>query len=1011
MRPTKPFFFALFLLLPLLTFAQAVKTTPEQPHPTPTLTPPYLDPNLPIDQRVNDLVSRMTLEEKVSQMQDVAPAIPRLQIPAYNWWNEGLHGVARAGIATVFPQAIALAATWDAPLVHTLADIISTEARAKFNDAFAHNNTGRYYGLTFWSPNINIFRDPRWGRGQETYGEDPFLTARLGVAFVTGLQGDDPHYLKTVSTPKHYAVHSGPETLRHRFDVPVSFHDLYDTYTPAFRATVVEGHADSIMCAYNSVLDQPACASSLLFNLLRNQWGFQGYVVSDCGAIGDLYQGHDYVMTIDQASAEAVKAGTDLSCGSEYTSLTYAAENRLLHVRDIDLAVHRLFTARFRLGLFDPPERVPWSKLTLADIDTSADRKLALQAAQESIVLLKNSPRTNAKSKSAQLTLPLSSNIKSIAVVGPTADTLDVLIGNYNGTPSQYATILAGIKNRFPNATINYSPGAPLTETRSLTIPPNVFRALPAVQMEASNTNRAELAQSTAQGESASPAAVSKSTFFTPSGAKGRGGPSLSDVMAPEVGASVPTLTAATNRALAPEELPSPLPPQSPQPPSPLGLTAEYFTNNSLTGPPVLTRTEPNVDFLSNNTSPAPGIPVEGYSVRWSGDLIPPVDGDYRIGATSDGAYRLYFDNKLLIDNWVLYYQRGHRSFTTLLHLQAGHPYPVRFEYFRTFRESFARLLWLPPNLTEDAVAAARKSDVVIAVVGESPELEGEERDNSDPGFFGGDRTDIYLPSTQQQLLEAVSATGKPLIVVLTNGSALAVNWANDHAAAILDAWYSGEEGGNAVASVLAGDYNPAGRLPITFYKNLAQVPPFTDYSMRNRTYRYFTEQPLYPFGYGLSYSSFSFSDATFSDLEPNGPNDTAVSLHPRPGEKGNGSTLDASGNAPIHVSARLTNTSKIPGDEVVELYISHPNIEGAPIRSLVGFQRAHVAPGGFQIVSFVLGPRELSVVDSTGKRYVPEGPAELWIGSGQPIPLPGQPKPNGITLKFNLTASTPLPN
>ena len=322
-------------------------------------TPPYRDPSLPIEQRVSDLVSRMTLEEKVSQMQDVAPAVPRLEIPAYNWWNEGLHGDARAGIATVFPQAIGLAATWDTALLHRVAEVISTEARAKYNDAQLHNNTARYYGLTYWSPNINIFRDPRWGRGQETYGEDPFLTGRMGVAFVTGLQGDDPRYLKAVSTPKHYAVHSGPETLRHRFNVPVSLHDLYDTYTPAFRATVVDGHADSIMCAYNRVIGEPACANHLLFDLLRSQWGFKGYVVSDCWAISDLYQGHNFTLSLDQASALAVKAGTDLSCGPEFDILTHSVRDRLLSIEDIDRAVKRLFEARLRLGMFDPTVNVP----------------------------------------------------------------------------------------------------------------------------------------------------------------------------------------------------------------------------------------------------------------------------------------------------------------------------------------------------------------------------------------------------------------------------------------------------------------------------------------------------------------------------------------------------------------------------------------------------------------------------------------------------------------------------
>jgi len=897
MRLPKFVVFAVSLLLPILSFAQA---------PTAPTTPPiYLDPSYPIEQRVNDLVSRMTLEEKVSQMQDVAPAIPRLQIPAYNWWNEGLHGVARAGYATVFPQAIGLGATWDTNLIHTVADVISTEARAKYNDAIAHNNTGRYYGLTFWSPNINIFRDPRWGRGQETYGEDPFLSGRLGVAFVTGLQGDDPHYLKTVSTPKHYAVHSGPETLRHRFDVPVSLHDLYDTYTPAFRATVVEGHADSIMCAYNSIRGEPACANDLLFDLLRNQWGFRGYVVSDCWAISDLYQGHDFDITLNASSAVSVKAGTDLSCGPEYHVLDFAVRDRLLDEEDIDRAVRRLFEARFRLGMFDPPANVPWSKLTLADVDTAANRKLALDAAHESIVLLKNDRNT----------LPLKPTVKSIAVVGPTADTLDVLLGNYNGTPSSYTTILAGIKKRFPKATVTSAIGAPLTETRALPIP--------GVNLRTGGGN--------------------------------------------------------------------------PQP----GINAEFFTNPDLTGTPVLTRIDPAVDFVWNNISPGPGIPVENYSVRWSGELVAPVDGDYRIGATSDGGYRLYFDNKLLIDDWVLYRRRGHRTFTTLVHLQAGHAYPIKFEYFRRFRESFARLLWIPPNLIQDAVAAARKSDVVVAVVGISPDLEGEERENSDPGFFGGDRTDITLPATQHELLEALAATGKPLIVVLTNGSALAVNWANERAAAILDAWYPGEEGGNAVADVLSGDYNPAGRLPVTFYKSLAQIPPFTDYSMSSRTYRYLNEPVLYPFGFGLSYSTFSYEAAGIGSVKQS-PADIIMLA---------AGSITFNGDEPHQVAVNVKNTSDTPGDEVVELYITHPGIEGAPIRALAGFQRIHLDAHASQTVTFTLTPRELSIVQRTGQRIVPAGPVELWLGSSQPITVPGRPAPAGVSLKFDITSSTVLPN
>ena len=870
-----------------------------------TTTLPYGDPAIPTEQRVNDLVSRMTLAEKISQMQDVAPAIPRLQIAAYNWWNEGLHGVARSGVATVFPQAIGLAATWDPLLLHSIADVISTEARAKYNDAVAHSALGRYYGLTFWSPNINIFRDPRWGRGQETYGEDPFLTARLAVAFVTGLQGDDPRYLKVVSTPKHYAVHSGPESLRHRFDVPVSLHDLYDTYTPAFRATVIDGHADSIMCAYNSILGEPACANTLLFDLLRHQWGFRGYVVSDCWAINDLYQGHGFVLSLAQASALSLKAGTDLTCGPQFKVLDYAIEDRLVTLQDIDRAVRRLFEARFRLGMFDPPASVPWSKLTLADVDTTSNRQLALQAARESLVLLKNDRNT----------LPFGSKIKSIAVIGPTADALDALLGNYNGSPSRYSTILAGIQKRFPNAKINYAIGAPVTESRAISVPGAFLRT------------------------------TSESTAGS-------------------------------------------------QP----GFTAEYFDNTHLLGSPVATRTDPSVDFEWNNVSPADNVPATNFSVRWTGVLLPPVTGDYRLGASSDGGYRLYLDNKLFIDDWA---PHGERTLTTLVHLEAGHAYPIKIEYFHAAWESAVHFLWLPPNLQQDAVDAARKSDVTVAVVGITAQLEGEESESSDPGFSGGDRTDLTLPATQEQLLEAVAATGKPLVVVLTSGSAMAINWANDHAAAIVQAWYPGEEGGAAVADVLSGDYNPAGRLPVTFYKSVAQLPPFTDYSMAGRTYRYLNEPPLYPFGFGLSYSTFAYSDIILTDLGPQETNSTTrVS-----------SLEEISGSAPAYVSTKVTNTSKIAGDEVAELYISHPGLEGAPIRALVGFKRLHLEPGATQFVSFVLSTRELSVVDSTGRRIVPAGPVELWLGSAPPLLVPNRPTPNGRTAKLTITTSSTLPN
>src|SRR5438105_902993 len=453
MRPIRPWF---LLALALTTCPCLLAQTPDLQTPSSNGNKPlYLDPNAPLEQRVNDLVSRMTLDEKISQMQNNAPAIPRLGIPAYGWANEALHGVALAGHATVFPQAIGLAATWDTTLVHSIADVISTEARAKHNDAIQHGNFGEHYGLDFWSPNINIFRDPRWGRGQETYGEDPFLTGRMAVAFVTGLQGDDPKYLKVVSTPKHYAVHSGPEVWRHVFDADPSPRDFADTYTPAFRAAVVEGKADSVMCAYSAVDSVPACANERLFDLLRNKWGFHGYVVSDCGAIGDIYTSHNYVATLPQAAAVSVKAGTDLNCGSGYYSLRYSVADHLISREEIDRAVKRLFEARFRLGMFDPPERVSWSNLTLADNDTPEHRQLALKAAQESIVLLKNERNI----------LPLKPAVKKIAVIGPNADSLDVLVGNYSGMPSRYSTILDGIRKRFTGAKMIFSVGSVPVET------------------------------------------------------------------------------------------------------------------------------------------------------------------------------------------------------------------------------------------------------------------------------------------------------------------------------------------------------------------------------------------------------------------------------------------------------------------------------------------------------------------------------------------------------------------
>jgi beta-glucosidase len=843
--------------LAVLTFLLLAATPECAAQSAPRL--PYLDPALPLEQRVDDLVSRLTLEEKVGQMMHSAPPVERLGIPAYNWWSEGLHGVARAGYATVFPQAIGLAATWDAALIHRVADIISTEARAKYNDAIAHGNRSQYYGLTFWSPNINIFRDPRWGRGQETYGEDPYLSGQIGVAFVTGLQGDDPKYLKTVATPKHFAVHSGPEVLRHRFDVTVSRHDLMDTYLPAFRATVVEGRAQSVMCAYNSVLGQPACANDLLFATLRGQWHFPGYVVSDCGAIGDIYAGHGYVMTIEQASALAVKAGADLACGDEYEYLVAAVRNRLLSEDDINTAVKRLFTARFRLGMFDPPEQVTYARIPISENDSPAHRQAALEAARGSIVLLKNTG-----------VLPLR-NARRIAVVGPNADSLDILLGNYNGTPSQATTPLDGVMRRFaPAATVTYAPGSLLTETASVPVPSTALR--------------------------------------TPDGA---------------------------------------------QP----GLEGEYFANPSLSGVPVLRRIDSAIDF-DFAVAPAPQMARENFSVRWTGKLVPPATGEYRLGATADDGVRIYLDGVLLAEDWT---RHGARPVSAPVRLQAGRAYDVRIEYFQQRGGASVRLEWAPPDLLTAALEAARNSDVVVAFVGISPRLEGEEMDVSSPGFFGGDRVDLDLPRPQQRMLEALAATGKPIVVVLLNGSALAVNWAQEHAAAVLEAWYPGEEGGAAIAGVLAGDFNPAGRLPVTFYRSVAQLPPFNDYAMAGRTYRYFRGEPLYAFGYGLSYSRFLYSGLKLS-------------------------TAEISASQPLQVEVTVRNQGPLDGDEVVELYLDRtPASPSMPFRTLQGFRRIHLKAGEQQRVQFTLQPRQLAWVADDGTLVEAPGRYIVSVGGRQP--------------------------
>jgi beta-glucosidase len=716
----------------------------------------FKDASLPTDVRVKALISQMTLDEKAGQLGHTAPAIPRLGIPEYNWWNEGLHGVARAGVATVFPQAIGMAASWDASLMHQVADVISTEFRAKYIEKVKPNGGTEWYrGLTVWSPNINIFRDPRWGRGQETYGEDPYLTSRIGVAFITGLQGNDPKYLKTIATSKHFAVHSGPESTRHTADVHISRHDLEDTYLPAFRTTVTEAKVQSVMCAYNSVDGEPACANGMLLQEhLRKDWGFQGYVVSDCGAAADIFRpdAHKFSPNAAAGVAVAFKTGMDIICGdyrnnmsTEPKGIVDAVRQGLVSEAVLDEALTRLFTARIKLGMFDPAAGNPYSRIPASDNDTPAHRDTALKMAQESLVLLKNSGNL----------LPLKKTPGVIAVIGPNADSLDALVGNYNGTPSKPVTVVAGIRARFAHSKVVYVQGTGLVEADK------------------------------------------------------------------------------------------------------------------------------------------------------SGD---------------------------------------------------------------------------------QAVEAARKADLVVMVAGLSPHVEGEEMKVDAEGFSGGDRTSLDLPAPQRKLLEQLQATGKPTVLVLMNGSALGVNWADEHVPAIVEAWYPGGEGGTAVAALLAGDFSPAGRLPLTFYKSVDQLPAFDDYSMSKRTYRYFTGEPLYPFGYGLSYTTFSYSNARVSHA-------------------------GAANTAEETVSVDVANSGAVGGDEVVQLYLTHPGVPGAPVRALKGFQRIHLDKGEKKTVSFTLHARDLGIVDEAGKHRIVAGQVDVWVGGGQPVSRQGLTAPAGLKTQFSITQAAVLPD
>jgi beta-glucosidase len=833
--------------------------------------PAYRDLNLSFEARAADLVAHMTLEEKISQLGNNAPAIPRLGVPQYEWWNEALHGVARAGAATVFPQAIGLAATFDRDLMHEIATAISDEARAKHHEFARRGLRGRYQGLTFWSPNINIFRDPRWGRGQETYGEDPWLTARMGVAFVQGLQGDDPQYRKVDATAKHFAVHSGPEADRHHFDVHPSEQDLYDTYLPAFQALVQEGKVAAVMGAYNRVYGESASASTLLLQrTLRERWGFQGYVVSDCDSIEDIYQHHKIVSTAAQAAALGVSKGCDLDCGKTYEALLPAVQQGLIGDKEIDAAVQRLMLTRFRLGMFDPPERVRWAQIPYSVNQSAEHDRLARRAAQSSIVLLKNDG-----------VLPLSRDIKTLAVVGPTADDVMSLLGNYYGTPAAPVTVLQGIRAAVgANTKVLYARGADLVEGR-------------------------------------------------------------------EEPRAAPVIDAQYLRVVAGS--------------AQQGLKGEYFRGRDFAGTPVMTRVDARVAFRWDRGAPtddpvargeltsASALAGDDFSVRWSGQLLPPESGRYELVVGANDGFRLFLDGRELLDGWQPNERLSSRSVT--IDLEAGRAYDLRLEYFEDIRDAEVRLAWRRPGARppfDEALDVARQADAIVFVGGLTGDVEGEEMKVSYPGFTGGDRTDLRLPASQQKLLEALRATGKPVVLVLTTGSALAIDWAQQHLPAILVAWYPGQRGGTAVADVLFGDVSPSGRLPVTFYKASEKLPPFDDYTMQGRTYRYFGGQALYPFGHGLSYSRFEYS-----------------------GLKVDRSKVEANGK--VTASLTVRNAGKRAADELVQLYVRAMDSKAARARKdLRGVTRVTLEPGESRQVTFEIdAAKDLRRYDSVAQDYV----------------------------------------
>ena len=832
--------------------------------------PKYLDPKFSTEERVTDLVSKLTIAQKIKLLQHNGTAIKTkdVEIPAYNWWNECLHGVARAGKATVFPETIGLSATWDTDLIFKVSSAISDEGRAKYEQFSRNGKRGIYQGLNFWTPNINIFRDPRWGRGMETYGEDPYLTGKMAASFIKGIQGDHPNYFKAIATIKHFVVHSGPEASRHSFNADVSDQDLFETYTPAFKRCIQEAHVYSVMCAYNRFRGEPCCGSSfLLSDLLRHQWGFNGFIVTDCGAVPDFYKPgtHEVVATPEEAAALAIKSGVDLECGSSFAALDVALEKKLITLPEIDVALKRLFTARFKLGFFDQSKYNPYTKIPYTVVESDANKALALQAAKKSIVLLKNNNNV----------LPLLKTIKTLAVIGPNANDGEVMLANYHGFPSHVVTPLEGLKNRLPSTNILYAKGSRhADEVPDLEVIPSSF-------------------------------------FYTSEDA------------------------------------------------SRSGLNAEYFTNAKLSGKPIIKKIDQRIDFYWIDAIPGHGFDRENFGARWTGYLKAPVNGKYCMGLYGYSSCKLYVEDSLISN-----IESEHEPYLSYksIELKAGVAYKIKIEFNSTKSAPLVQLKWQRPDeeLEAQALAVAKQADAVIMCMGLSPRLEGEEMSLNVDGFYKGDRTKLKLPDMQTKLIKKIQALGKPVILVLVNGSAVAVNWEQENIPAIVEAWYGGQEAGNAIADVLVGNYNPSGRLPVTFYTSEDQLPPFENYNMQGRTYRYFQGKPLYEFGYGLSYTKFAYSNLSVSNINQ----------------------IDKK----ISVKFSVKNTGGRDGEEVVQLYINNPDtLKHNELYALKAFKRIALKAAETRMVTFELEPEEFSVINAAGKRIVKPGEFTIYVGGKQP--------------------------